>query len=114
VVGVVVGGGGGVVVGGGGGGDVVGGEVGGGLVGGGLVGAGLLLGLAGLEGADVGRVVVEADELDGVDVGVVGAVTIVPDVTFVRLSVPFVWTVNQMFKNPCPPACDSEWSFTNQ
>ena len=98
----------------GGGGDVVGGEVGGGLVGGGLVGAGLLLGLAGLEGADVGRVVVEADELDGVDVGVVGAVTIVPDVTFVRLSVPFVWTVNQMFKNPCPPACDSEWSFTNQ
>jgi hypothetical protein len=96
----------------GGGGDVVGGEVGGGLVGAGLVGAGLFG--AGLAGADIGRVVVEEDEPEGVDVGDVGgAVTIVPE-TFVRSSVPFVWTVNQMFKNPCPPACDREWSFTNQ
>ncbi len=86
---------------------MVGGEVGGGLVGAGLFGAGLA-------GAEVGRVVVEADELEGVDVGVVGGtVTIVPEI-FVRSSVPFVWTVNQMFKNPCPPACDRERSFTNQ
>jgi hypothetical protein len=85
------------------------GEVGGGLVGAGLVGAGLVgAGLfgAGLAGADVGRVVLEEDGLDpGWDVG--GTVTIVPAL-FVRLSVPFVWTVNQLLKNPCPPACARE------
>ena len=104
---VVVGGGGGDVV-GGGGGDVVGGEVGGGLVGAGLVGAGLFgAGLFGLAGADVGRVVVEAD--DGLDPGVDGGgtVRIVPAL-FVRLSVPFDLTVNQLFATPCPPACDTE------
>jgi hypothetical protein len=109
VVVVVVGGGGGVVVGGEVGGVVVGGAVGGGLVGAGLVGAGLLglPWLPGLAGADVGRVVVEEEEgLDpGVDVG--GTVTLVPAL-FVRLSVPFDLTVNQLFTKPCPPACDAE------
>ncbi len=96
-----------MVGGGGGGGDVVGGEVGGGLVGAGLVGAGRLLGLAGLAGAEVGRVVVEED--DGVDPGVDvgGTVTLVPAL-FVRLRVPFGLTVNQLFATPCPLACDSE------
>jgi hypothetical protein len=102
----VVVGGGGVVVGGEVGGVVVGGAVGGGLVGAGLVGAGLL-GFPGPAGADVGRVVVEEEEgLDpGVDVG--GIVLLVPAL-FVRLSVPFGLTVNQLFTKPCPPACDAE------
>lgn len=90
----------------GGGGDVVGGEVGGGIVG---------AGLDGLAGADVGRVVVDVGRVvveedglvPGVDVG--GTVTIVPELT-VRSSVPLGWTVNQLFANPCPPACDWVWS----
>jgi hypothetical protein len=87
----------------GGGGDVVGGEVGGGIVGAGPAGADV-----GRVVVDVGRVVVEEDGLvPGVDVG--GTVTIVPELT-VRSSVPLGWTVNQLFANPCPPACDWVWS----
>jgi hypothetical protein len=87
----------------GGGGDVVGGEVGGGIVGAGLVG---------LAGADVGRVVVDVGrvvvEEEGLEL-VGGTVTIVPELT-VRSSVPLGWTVNQLFPNPWPPACDWVWS----
>jgi hypothetical protein len=111
---------GGTVVVGGGGGDVVGGAGGGGLVGGGLLGAGVLgagmvgagvLG-AGLAGAEGGRVVVEEDGFEpGLDV--VGTVCIGAELELfelVRLSAPFDLTVNQLFANPCPPACDWEWS----
>lgn len=104
---VVVGGGEvvGVVV---GGGDVGGVVVGGGLVGGGLVGAGVLFG-AGLAGADVGRVVVDEDELWFCG-DVVGTVETGPEDTTVLSRVPLVWTVNQLFSKPCPPACDVVWS----
>jgi hypothetical protein len=89
-----------------GGGDVVGGEVGGGIVGAGL--DGLAGDDVGRVVVDVGRVVVEEDGLvPGVDVG--GTVTIVPELT-VRSSDPLGWTVNQLFANPCPPACDWVWS----
>lgn len=77
---------------------MVGGGGGGGAVGGGL---------AGREGL-VGGVVVEGTEVDAGG-GVGGTVTLVPAL-FVRFSVPFDVTVNQLFAKPCPPACDWEWS----
>jgi hypothetical protein len=66
-------------------------------------------GLWGVVGADFGCVVVE-EGLDPLGVAV-GTVSIgVEPFVLARSSVPFVWIVNQLFANPCPPACDSEWS----
>jgi hypothetical protein len=114
---VVVVGGGVVVVVGGGGGVVVGGEVGGGLVGAGPDGAGLfgagmdgtelvVAGLVGFACPDFGCVVVEEDGLDPVGTVSIGVEPFVR----ARSSVPFVWTVNQLFARPCAPACNREWS----
>jgi len=77
--------------------------LGAGLFGAGIEGTELVVaGLAGFPCPDFGCVEVEEVVLDPV-VGVEPFV-------LARSSVPFVWTVNQLFARPCAPACDTEWS----